>query len=86
MRLPLHTVHPIASGPRALSLTYLQSTLDAPLFARTEVLDVVDLPCGYDLTVNDGFYLVVAFYVALRMGTQAVAAWARDRRRLPPSE
>ena len=59
MKLPLHAVRFLAEGPRTAA-TLLPNALDAPMFLREEVLDSVGLPCGYDIVVQDGFYVLLA--------------------------
>lgn len=74
MRLPLHAIHPLAEGvARTPTLTYVQAALNGPLWTRTEVTDVIGLPCAYDVTIEDGAWLALAMYVAVRATLRAVA-------------
>ena len=74
LRLPLHTIHPFAHGSRVASLAYVQTALDAPLFSRSEVVDVIGMPCAYDITINDGFYITLLAYFFMRVTIRWFAA------------
>lgn len=63
MRLPLHAIRVLSDGPRTVG-TFLPNALEKPLVLREEVLDTVGLPCGFDLVVQDGFYLLLALIAA----------------------
>ena len=75
LHLPLRAIHPLSQGPRAASLAYVQTTFDAPLFSRTEVVDVIGLPCAYDITINDGFYITIIAYLLMRTAMRWSAQW-----------
>jgi hypothetical protein len=73
MRVPFHAVRlwsdaPRPSAPRAA----LERALDGPLVRLEVVPDVLGLPLGYDLVVQDGAYLLAL----------ALAAWLALRARL----
>ena len=79
MRLPLHSIHPIAHVTRAATLDYVHTTLDAPLFSVTEVPDIIGLPSAVDITINDGFYVCILAYFTFRTVLRAVARYAAER-------
>ena len=67
VKLPLLDVKPFApSVTRAFSLEYASKVLSAPLFHIEPVNDVIGLPYGTQLTIEDGFYVTVASYLVFR--------------------
>jgi hypothetical protein len=78
MRLPLLDVHPIASAPRMLTTQYISDTLKQPLFTLSEVTDVIDMPYGVEMTINDGFYVTVLSYIVIRAMLRTAVALLRE--------
>ena len=79
MRLPLRSIHPISLAPRAATLDYVHTALDAPLFSVTEVPDIIGLPSAVDITINDGFYICILAYFTFRTLLRAAARYAIKR-------
>lgn len=65
MRLPLHAVRMWPDAPRpAAPLAALQQALDGPLFRLQEAQDVLGMPIGFDIVVQDGAYVLLLAVIA----------------------
>ena len=69
MRIPLRTF--VFQPPAMTDLDSVRRALDGPVVVRRAVLDTMGEPYAYDVVVQDGFYLLVAAFVAW----QALRAW-----------
>lgn len=67
LQLPLLCVHLLRSDvARQTSLAYMTRVLEDPLFTLQPVKDVIGLPYGSEITINDGFYVTIATYLLFR--------------------
>ena len=57
----------------------MAQTLDQPLFTLSEVTDVIGMPYGVEMTINDGFYVTVLSYLVIRTALRAVTAVFYER-------
>lgn len=73
MRLPLHAIRVWSETPRPSSpIAVLQQAIEGPLIRLEETTDVIGIPVGFDVVIQDGAYVFVF----------AMLVWSFLRRRV----
>ena len=79
MKLPLNVIHLVPASV-CWSPSCVPAVLNEPPILSVPVLDTIGIEYGFDVQFTQGFYVIVAAYVTLRLLQGALIEYVRARR------